>query len=161
MSVQTANVDKLDLKLLRRVQADASSSLAELADDVGLSSNACWKRLRRLEADGIIQKRVALVDRRKLGLGTTAFVMVRTDQHDDAWARAFAHAIEAIPEVVEFYRLAGEIDYLLKVVCSGIEDYDRIYRRIIKTVKLRDVSATFAMEQIKYSTEVPLDCVAL
>jgi Lrp/AsnC family transcriptional regulator len=156
-----AALDRLDLKLLRKVQADAALSLAELASEVGLSSNACWKRLKRLDADGYIQRRVAILDRRKLGLGTTAFVLVRTDQHDEAWARSFADAIAGISEVVEFYRMSGEVDYLLKILCSGIEDYDRIYKKIIRAVKLRDVSAFFAMEQIKFTTEVPLDCVDL
>lgn len=154
-----AALDRLDIKLLRKVQADSSLSLAELASEVGLSSNACWKRLKRLDADGFIQRRVAILDRRKLGLGTTAFVLVRTDQHDEAWARNFADAIDGISEVVEFYRMSGEVDYLLKILCSGIEDYDRIYKKIIRAVKLRDVSAFFAMEQIKFTTEVPLDCV--
>jgi Lrp/AsnC family transcriptional regulator len=154
-----AALDRLDIKLLRKVQADSSLSLAELASEVGLSSNACWKRLKRLDADGFIQRRVAILDRRKLGLGTTAFVLVRTDQHDEAWARSFADAIDGISEVVEFYRMSGEVDYLLKILCSGIEDYDRIYKKIIRAVKLRDVSAFFAMEQIKFTTEVPLDCV--
>lgn len=152
-------IDALDAKLLRKLQADASLSLSELADEVALSSNACWKRIRRLEEDGIINRRVAILDRKKLGLGATAFVMVRTDQHNDEWAQEFSNAIHNIPEVVEFYRMSGEVDYLLKIVCSGIDDYDRIYRKIIRSVRLRDVSSFFAMEQIKFTTEVPLDCV--
>jgi Lrp/AsnC family transcriptional regulator len=156
-----AKLDQLDLKLLRRLQQDASLSLAELADAVALSSNACWKRIKRLEDAGIIERRVAILDRKRLGLGTTAFVMVQTDQHSDEWAEEFATAIAVIPEVVEFYRMAGDVDYLLKIVCSGIEDYDRIYRKIIRSVKLRDVSCLFAMEQIKFTTEVPLDCVEI
>jgi Lrp/AsnC family transcriptional regulator len=157
--MKLAKLDRLDLKLLQKLQSDASLSLAELAEDVALSSNACWKRVKRLEEEGFIERRVAILDRKKLGLGTTAFVTIRTDQHDDAWAEKFAAAIAAIPEVVEFYRMAGEVDYLLKVVCSGIEDYDRIYRKIIRTVKLRDVSGSFAMEQIKFTTEVPVECI--
>lgn len=150
-------LDAADLRILRRVQADAGISLVELAEAVALSTNACWKRVKRLEAEGIIERRVALLNRRKLGLGVTAFVAVKTDQHDDRWLEEFAAAIQRIPEVVEFYRMSGEVDYLLKVVCSDIEDYDRIYRKMIRGAKLRDISASFAMEQIKYTTEVPLD----
>jgi Lrp/AsnC family transcriptional regulator len=156
-----AKLDRLDIKLLGSLQADASLSLGDLAERVALSSNACWKRIRRLEQEGYIERRVALVDRKKLGLGATAFVMVRTDQHDEDWARRFGEAVAGIPEVVEFYRMAGDVDYLLKIICSGIEDYDRIYRKIIRSVKLRDVSAFFAMEQIKFTTEVPLEAVEL
>jgi Lrp/AsnC family transcriptional regulator len=154
-------LDRLDLRLLRKVQQDASLSLAQLSEEVGLSSNACWKRIKRLEDEGYIRSRVALVDRAKLGLGTTAFVMVRTDQHDDSWAAEFAKAVSAVPEVVEFYRMAGETDYVLKIICAGIEDYDRIYKKLIRSVRLSDVSALFAMEQIKYTTEVPVECVEL
>jgi Lrp/AsnC family transcriptional regulator len=145
-----------DLRILRELQADSSRSLSELAQLVSLSSNAVWKRLRRLEAEGYIEKRVALLDRRKLNLAVTVFVSVKTDQHNKTWAEDFAAAIRGIEEVVEFYRMAGEIDYLLKIVCTDIDDYDRIYRKIIAAVPLRDVSASFAMEQIKYTTELPL-----
>lgn len=154
-----AKLDRLDLKLLTRVQRDASASLAELSSDIGLSSNACWKRLKRLEDEGYIERRVALLNHKRLGLGVTAFVAVRTDQHDEAWAEQFADAINGIPEVVEFYRMAGDVDYMLKVLCADIGDYDRIYKKIIRNIKLRDVSAYFAMEQLKFSTEIPLDQV--
>ena len=156
-----AALDRLDLKLLRILQQDATLSLGQLSEKVALSGNACWKRIKRLEEDGYIERRVAILDRRKLGLRETAFVMVRTDRHNEASAATLAAAVSAIPEVVEFYRMAGDIDYLLKIVCSGIEDYDRIYRKIIKSVELRDVSASFAMEQIKFTTEVPVECVEL
>lgn len=156
-SLQMAKIDKLDLKILGRVQHDCSSPLAELALEVGLSTNACWKRLKRLEADGYVESRVALLNRRKLGLGVTAFVTIRTNQHDENWLEEFAHALRQIPEVVEFYRMSGDVDYMLKVICSDIDDYDRIYRKMIRSTRLRDVSAFFAMEQIKYTTAIPLD----
>lgn len=149
-------MDVHDRQILCAIQRDASASLAELAAAVNLSSNAVWKRLRRLEADGMIERRVAILDRRKLGLPVTVFVSVKTDQHNEQWALDFADAVRGIEEVVEFYRMAGEVDYLLKIVCADIDDYDRIYRKIIASVPLRDVSASFAMEQLKYTTELPL-----
>lgn len=149
--------DRIDLKILARVQADASASLADVADTAGLSVNACWKRLKRLEGDGYIERRVAILDRHKLGLGVTVFVTIRTDQHDETWLERFAAGIRLTPEVVEFYRMSGDVDYLLKVHCADIGDYDRIYRKIIRTTGLRDVSASFAIEQIKHTTEIPLD----
>lgn len=150
-------LDRADIRILSRVQANSAASLGELAEEVGLSTNACWKRLKRLEADNFIERRVAILNRRKLGLGVTAFVAVKTNEHNEKWLEEFAAAIHRIPEVLEFYRMSGEVDYMMKVVCSDIEDYDRIYRKIIRTAKLRDVSAFFAMEQIKYTTEIPLD----
>ncbi|MDT9598672.1 Lrp/AsnC family transcriptional regulator [Sphingosinicella rhizophila] len=151
-------LDALDLKLLRHVQQDASLSMARLAEEVGLSANACWKRVKQLENDGYIERRVALLNRRKLGLPVTVFVAVRTDQHEEKWLDRFAAAIRQIPEVVEFYRMSGDVDYMLKLICADIEDYDRIYKKIIRSITLRDVSAFFAMEQIKCTTEIPLDC---
>jgi len=150
-------IDRTDVRILSRLQADASSSFNELAELVGLSTNACWKRLKRLERDGYIERRVAILNRRQLGLGVTAFVTVKTEQHDEKWLEQFSASIRQIPEVVEFYRMSGEVDYMLKVVCSGIDDYDRIYRKIIRVTRLRDVSSFFAMEQIKYTTEIPLN----
>ncbi len=130
--------------------------MAELSEAVGLSQTPCWKRVRRLEAEGFIRARVALVDPARLGLGVTVFVQVRTSHHDATWLNQFAQAVAALPEVVEFYRLSGEIDYLLKVVCADIADYDRVYKRLIATAEMHDVSSSFAMEQIKYTTEIPV-----
>ena len=150
-------IDKLDAKILRALQSDASTSIAELAEKVGLSPNACWKRVRRLEDDDFILKRVALLNRSKMNQAVTAFVEIRTDQHEEKWLEEFANAVRAIPEVVEFYRMSGQVDYMLKIVCSDIADYDRIYKKLIRSTHLRDVSAFFAMEQLKYTTEVPVD----
>src|SRR4051812_43084355 len=122
-------LDRIDLKILRQIQKDSSMSLTRLSEEVALSSNGVWKRIKRLEDEGYVERRVAILNRRKLGFGATAFVTVRTDQHTDEWANAFASAIAAIPEVVEFYRMSGEIDYMLKIICAGIDDYDRIYRK--------------------------------
>lgn len=150
-------IDKLDVKILRALQVDASQSTAELAEIIGLSANACWKRVKRLEDDGYIVKRVALLDREKINRSVTAFVEIRTDQHEEKWLEQFADAVRAIPEIVEFYRLSGQVDYMLKIVCSDIADYDRIYKKLIRNTRLRDVSSFFAMEQLKYTTEIPVD----
>jgi Lrp/AsnC family transcriptional regulator len=149
-------LDAIDRRILAALQSDATLSVAELAEQVGLSQTPCWKRIKRLEASGIITGRVALLDRGRLGVGTTVFVSVRTSQHDEDWLVQFAEAIRAIPEVTEFYRMSGDVDYLLKIVCRDIADYDRIYKAMIRAAKLSDVSSSFAMEQIKYTTEVPL-----
>ncbi len=151
-----SEIDKLDVKILRALQSDSSKSITELAETVGLSPNACWKRVKRLEEDGYIVKRVALLDRLKLKKSVTAFVEIRTDQHEEKWLEKFANAVRAIPEIVEFYRMSGQVDYMLKIVCSDIADYDRIYKELIRNAPLRDVSAYFAMEQIKYTTELPV-----
>lgn len=149
-------IDKLDAKILRALQSDASQSIAELADKIGLSPNACWKRVKRLEDEGFILKRVALLDRLKIRQAVTAFVEIRTDQHEEKWLEQFAEVVRAIPEIVEFYRLSGQVDYMLKIVCSDIADYDRIYKKLIRNTRLRDVSSFFAMEQLKYTTELPV-----
>jgi Lrp/AsnC family transcriptional regulator len=149
-------LDVIDRKILRQLQRDATSPVAELAAAVGLSQTPCWKRVKRLEADGYITARVALVDREKLDLGVTVFVAVRTNQHDEEWLATFAAAIKAVPEVVEFYRMSGEVDYLLKIVCADIADYDRIYKKLIRGAALFDVSSSFAMERIKSTTELPI-----
>lgn len=149
-------LDNVDRRILALLQSDATLSIADVAERVGLSQTPCWKRIKRLEADGVITDRVALLDRAKLGVGTTVFVSVRTSQHDEDWLVQFAQAIRAIPEVTELYRMSGDVDYLLKIVCRDIADYDRIYKEMIRAARLSDVSSSFAMEQIKYTTEVPL-----
>lgn len=131
--------------------------LEALAERVGLSPSPCWRRIQKLEAQGVIQKRVALLDPDKLNVGVTVFVAVRTNRHDMDWAEQFCHAVEAIPEVVEFYRMSGETDYLLRVVVPNIAAYDAVYKRLIKTASLHDVSSNFAMERIKYTTALPVD----
>lgn len=149
-------LNALDRKLLALVQKDATLTVAELGEAVGLSTTPCWKRLKRLEEEGFIERRVALLNRTKVGLPVTVFVAIRTNQHDEAWLADFARATSALPEIVELYRMSGDVDYLMKVVVADIEGYDRFYKKLIRAVKLTDVSSTFAMEQIKYSTEIPL-----
>jgi Lrp/AsnC family transcriptional regulator len=149
-------MDLIDRKLLELLQRDATLPVAELAQQVNLSQTPCWKRVQRLKESGVIRSQVALCDARKLGVGTTVFVSIRTNQHSEAWARQFTEAVTLIPEVVEVYRMSGETDYLLRVVVSDIDDYDRVYKQLIKGVALHDVSSSFAMEQIKYSTALPV-----
>ena len=151
-----AQLDGIDLKILDLVQNDASRSIAEIAEQVHLSQNACWRRIRQLEESGIIVKRVALLDREKLGVGITVFVTVRAGEHTEKWLETFSAAVRKMPEVVEFYRLTGEIDYLLKLQVADIAAYDRVYKALIRSAKLMDVSAAFAMEELKRTTAIPL-----
>ncbi|TAJ41969.1 MAG: Lrp/AsnC family transcriptional regulator [Chitinophagaceae bacterium] len=149
-------LDPIDRRILRELQADATIPVAELADRVGLSQTPCWKRVKRLTDEGVIERRVALLAREKLDLGLVVFVSVRTSRHDEEWLALFAKGASSLPEVVEVYRLAGETDYLLKVVVSDIASYDRFYKRLIATAPLTDVSSAFAMEQIKFTTALPV-----
>jgi len=131
--------------------------ISDIAARVHLSVTACWKRVRNLEESGIIRRRVALLDAARLNVGVTVFVAVKTSQHNAAWLERFARAVCEIPEVVEFYRMSGEVDYLLRVVVPDIAGYDAVYKRLIRSVEMFDVSSSFAMEQIKYTTALPLD----
>lgn len=149
-------LDPIDRRILRELQADATLAIADLAERVGLSQTPCWKRVKRLTESGVIERRVALLDREKLDLSLVVFVSIRTARHDEAWLTAFAKGASALPEVVEFYRMSGETDYLLKVVVRDISAYDRFYKRLIATAELGDVSSSFAMEQIKFTTALPL-----
>ena len=152
-------MDSLDRKILRCLQDDASLSVAEIGERVGLSTTPCWRRIQKLERDGIIRQRVALLDPERLNVGVTVFVRVRTSQHDVAWLEKFADAVAGIDEVVEFYRMSGDIDYLLRIVVPDIAAYDRVYKRLIAAAPMTDVSSNFAMEQIKYTTALPLTYV--
>jgi Lrp/AsnC family transcriptional regulator len=150
------NLDSIDLAILHQLQQDCSRSVQEIGAAVGLSQSPCWKRIRRLEEAGVLKGRVALLDPAKVGLGVTVFVTIRTNQHNEAWLGRFATEVAAIPEVIEIYRMSGDVDYLLKILAADIEDYDRIYKKLIRSVEMFDVSSSFAMEQLKYTTAVPL-----
>ncbi|NRR32097.1 Lrp/AsnC family transcriptional regulator [Oxalobacteraceae bacterium] len=150
------SLDRFDYAILDALQHDGTLSIAQLSEKVGLSSTPCWKRVRRLEEEGYIESRVAIVNRRKAGLPVTVFVSVRTSQHDEKWLARFAAAVIALPEVQEFHRMSGDIDYLLKVVTTDIEGYDRFYKKLIKAAQLSGVSSAFSMEQIKCTTALPL-----
>jgi Lrp/AsnC family transcriptional regulator len=149
-------MDSIDRKILAVVQEDASLSVAEIGQRVGLSSTPCWKRLQRLEADGVITRRVALVDPERIGLGITVFVSVETGDHSQDWLQRFADVVGAMPEVMEFYRMAGDVDYMLRVVVPDIAGYDAFYKKLIATVPLKNVTSRFAMERIKSTTALPI-----
>jgi Lrp/AsnC family transcriptional regulator len=150
------DMDRLDRHILQLLQADATASVQALGERVGLSHNACWRRIKRLEEAGVIRKRVALVDAKQVGHGVTVFVTVRTSHHTEEWLEKFASGVAALPEVMEFYRMSGDVDYLLKVLVADIAEYDRFYKKLIRIAPLHDVSSSFAMEQVKYTTEVPV-----
>lgn len=152
----TTELDSLDTAILRALQQDCSQAVSAIAERVHLSQNACWRRIRRMEEEGVIRKRVALLDADKLGVGMTAFVSVRIGEHSEAWLHNFASAVAEMPEIIEFYRLSGDTDYLLKVQIADIKAYDDFYKRLIATAKLTDVSSSFAMEEIKQTTALPL-----
>ncbi|MES2128407.1 MAG: Lrp/AsnC family transcriptional regulator [Pseudomonadota bacterium] len=154
------SLDKFDCAILAALQADATLSVAALSEKVGLSSTPCWKRVRRLEEDGYIQSRVTILNRQKVGLPVTVFVSVRTSGHDEKWLSHFAAAVIALPEVQEFHRMSGDVDYLLKVVTTDIDGYDRFYKKLIKTAQLTGVSSAFSMEQIKFTTALPLELIS-
>ncbi|NML63428.1 Lrp/AsnC family transcriptional regulator [Massilia sp. RP-1-19] len=154
------DLDKFDYAILSALQGDATLSIAALAEKIGLSSTPCWKRVKRLEEEGHIESRVTLVNRRKVGLPVTVFVSVRTGDHDEKWLKNFAAAVVNLPEVLEFHRMSGDVDYLLKVVTTDIDGYDRFYKKLIKAARLSGVSSAFSMEQIKYSTALPLELVS-
>jgi Lrp/AsnC family transcriptional regulator len=150
------SMDGIDRKILAVMQEDASLSVAEIGSRVGLSSTPCWKRIQRLEADGVITRRVALIDPAKIGLGITVFVSVETGDHSQDWLGRFADVVRGMPEVMEFYRMAGDVDYMLRVVVPDIAGYDTFYKKLIGTVPLKNVTSRFAMEKIKSTTALPI-----
>ncbi len=152
-------MDDIDQRILESLQRDAAQAVVTVARQVGLSTTPCWRRIQNLEKSGIIKARVALLDREQLNVGVDVFVAIRTSQHNAAWLESFAAAVIEFPEVVEFYRMSGEIDYLLRVVVPDIAAYDNFYRRLIQKIDISDVSSSFAMERIKYTTELPLQYV--
>lgn len=150
-------MDRLDRKILRLLQEDATLAVADIAKKVGLSTTPCWRRIQKLEEDGVIRRRVAILDPAKINARVTVFASIRTNSHSGEWLKRFSEVISEFPEVVEFYRMSGDIDYLLRIVVPDIAAYDAFYQRLIAKIEIRDVSSYFAMEQIKYTTEMPLD----
>ena len=148
-------IDPQDRKLLKLMQRDASLSVADLADSVGISKSACWRRIQKLEGSGIIRQRVTLLDPSKLGLGLTVFITIRTNQHNTAWAEQFSRVVQNVEGVLDVYRLGGQVDYLIKAVVADMPGYDRLYQQLIDA-DLFDVTASFVMEEIKSTTELPL-----
>ncbi|KAB0267368.1 Lrp/AsnC family transcriptional regulator [Microvirga brassicacearum] len=154
-------MDAIDTKILTLLQEDTSISIAELAQKVGLSQTPCWKRIQRLEAKGVIEKRVALVNPEKIGLGLTVFVSIETSDHSGLWLERFAEFVSAMPEVMEFYRMAGDVDYMLRVVVADMAAYDRFYKRLIEAIPLRNVTSRFAMQRVKSTTAYALPAAEL
>ncbi len=150
------SIDEFDRKILRLLQADASLSVSDVAERVGLSTTPCWRRIKALEDSGVIRRRVAILDARKINAGVTVFVGLKAGRHAAGWLAEFAAAVRDIEEVTEVYRLSGEIDYLLKVVVPDIAAYDAVYKRLIAKADFADVSSFFAMEEIKSTTALPL-----
>jgi Lrp/AsnC family transcriptional regulator len=152
-------LDKIDIKILDLLQRNAKKSAAEIGDQVNLSQNACWRRINLLEQEGYINSTTALLDANKLGAGLIVFVSIRAAEHSEEWLLKFSTVVNKIKEVVEFYRMTGDTDYLLKLRVKDISAYDAVYKRLIKQVRLTDVSSAFAMEEMKYTTCVPLPTV--
>nr|WP_319020583.1 Lrp/AsnC family transcriptional regulator [Vibrio litoralis] len=150
-------LDKVDKTLLNMLQQDTTVSLQELADTVNLTTTPCWKRLKRLEEQGMIDKKVALLNPEKLGLSFVAFALIKTNNHSNEWYQTFVDTVSEFPEVMEFYRMAGEFDYMMKVLVSDMKAYDEFYKKLVNSVEgISNVTSTFAMESIKYTTALPI-----
>ncbi|WP_411819129.1 Lrp/AsnC family transcriptional regulator [Hyphococcus formosus] len=152
-------MDHTDKAIIAILQRDSSTPVSEIADSVGLSATPCWRRIKKLEDEGVITKRVALVDRQRLNLRLTAFISVKTAHHSEAWLGKFAESVRRIPEIVELHRMSGDTDYLMKVVCPDMARFDKVYKKLISVAEFSDVKSSFSMEDIKSTTELPLDYV--
>ncbi len=150
-------MDATDRKILQLLQTDASLTVKQIAAQIPQSITPCWKRIRKLEADGYILARVALLDPRKVNADVTVFVAIKTDQHTREWIERFDRAVSDLPEVMEVYRMSGEVDYLLRVVVDSIASYDRFYKTLIDRIELSNVTSSFAMEQMKFTTALPIN----
>ncbi len=161
VSKERFRFDRVDRKILAILQRDCTMPVAEIGREVGLSTTPCWRRIQKLEESGVVTRRVALLDAKKVNAGVTVFVTITTSQHTQSWLDRFHATIQEFPEVVEFYRMSGQVDYLLRIVVPDIESYDAFYKKLISRIELNDVSSSFAMEQIKFTTELPLDYCAM
>ena len=150
------SLDELDRKILYYLQRDASMTIKEIAGKVHLSPTPCWKRIQRMEEEGVIRARVALLDPVKVGTAVTVFIAIKTDQHNSAWSEKFAFEMSSIPEIMEIYRMSGEVDYILRVVVPDIAAFDNLYKKIIDRIALSNVTSSFAIEQMKYTTALPV-----
>jgi Lrp/AsnC family transcriptional regulator len=158
--MKKVKLDRTDRRILQLLQDDAARATADIAETVGLSTTPCWRRIQNLERAGYLRRRVALLDRDRLNVGVDVFVAIRAGQHTAEWLDQFARAVSALPEVMEIYRMSGDIDYLMRVVVPDIAAYDAFYKRLIASVdNIADISSSFAMERIKYTTALPLDYV--
>jgi Lrp/AsnC family transcriptional regulator len=157
--MSTPALDSHDVALLRELQKDASLSLDALADRVNLSRNACWRRMRLLEEQGIIRGKVALLDPSRLNAGLMVFIRIKTSRHSAEWADSFRQAVTALPEIIGAYRTSGDVDYLLQARVPNVAAYDALYQKLIQRIDMNDVSASFVMEELKETSEVPLGFV--
>lgn len=151
-----SKLDRLDIALLNALQTDASESLSSIAERIGLSQNAAWRRVKLLEDEGYVEGRMARLNPDKLGLNLTVFVSVKTNQHTKEWLQTFAKGVALLPEIVGFYRMSGDVDYLLKILVPDMAGYDRVYKKLIAIAPLADVSSSFAMERLKDTGRLPL-----
>ena len=149
-------LDTIDQRILTILQSDATQSVDAISDQVALSRNACWRRIKALEASGIIRARVALLDPIRIGCPLTALVLIRTDHHSDNWRKDFATAIAALPEIISAQRMTGDLDYVLRVRLTDVAAYDLFYKRLTSRISVSDISASFVMEDIKDTTALPL-----
>ncbi|MGZ8408865.1 MAG: Lrp/AsnC family transcriptional regulator [Hyphomicrobium sp.] len=149
-------LDEMDVKILSILQEDCTRPVADIGKEVGLSTTPCWRRIQKLEETGVIRKRVAVLEPERVNAGVTVFVSIKTDKHSTAWLDKFHKAVDDFPEVIEFYRMSGEVDYLLRVVVPDIRAYDEFYKKMISRIEIAKVSSAFAMEQMKYTTALPL-----
>lgn len=149
-------LDNKDRRILDLLQHDATLAVADIAERVGLSRTPCWRRIRELENAGYIRQRVALLDGSKLGAGVTVFMAVKTNQHNAAWLERFRRAVHELPEIVEAYRLSGDTDYLLRLLVRDIRGFDTVYQKLIERVEFSDVSSSFSMEKLKFTTAIPV-----
>ena len=149
--------DEIDRKILDIIQSDSSFSMDEISEFVNLSRNACWRRIRRMEEAGIIKARVALVEPSSINLGLSAFVMIRTNSHDTSWAKKFDKVVKCFPEIIGAHRMAGDLDYILRVRVRDVKDYDNFYQTLISKISISDISASFVMDDIKDTTALPTD----
>ena len=152
-------MDKFDKNILALLQKDGTLSVSEIANQVGLSTTPCWRRIQTMEKTGVIKSRVVLASAEKLNVGLTVFVMVKTNQHNQTWLDNFTNTIDDMPEVMEFYRLSGSIDYLLRMVVPDMKAFDVCYKKLITKVDFSDINSSFAMEELKSTTQLPLDYV--
>ncbi|NOX82583.1 MAG: Lrp/AsnC family transcriptional regulator [Alphaproteobacteria bacterium] len=152
-------MDTIDKAILAQLQHDSGTPVSEISESVGLSATPCWRRIKKLEEEGVIARRTALIDPAAVNLNLTAFVAVKTAQHSEKWLRDFSEAVRRIPEVVELHRMSGDTDYLMKLMCPDMAQFDRIYKQLISIAEFSDVSSTFSMERLKHTTELPLDYI--
>lgn len=152
-------MDRMDKMILSLLQEDATLPVADIAKRVGLSTTPCWRRIQKMEEDGVIARRIVVLDPEKINVGVTVFVSIKTDQHNSEWLKRFSEVIVKFPEIVGFYRMSGQVDYMLKVVVPDIAAYDLLYKKLVSEIDIEDVSSAFAMERIKDTPKLPLDYI--